>query len=253
MKVLILCGGKGLRMKELTEDGPKPLARIGNKPMLWHIMKTYYAYGFKDFVLLLGYKGDKVKEYFMDYEWKNSSFVLNEDGSYEIFKQPEKWSITFLDTGLETMTGGRIAKAKDIVGDEPFMLTYGDGLADINLNDLLKFHKDSGKIATVTGIQKQNQYGVLRVEDHIAVDFIEKPPSKDIINGGFFVCNKEIFNYVKDDEDCIFEREPMVGLAKDKQLAVYEHKGFWTAIDTYKDITDANSIWNKNEALWRVW
>ncbi len=253
MKVLILCGGKGLRMKELTEDGPKPLAQIGNKPILWHIMKYYYAHGFKDFVLLLGYKGDKIKEYFMDYEWKNSSFILNEDGSYELFKQPEKWNITFLDTGLETMTGGRIAKAKDIVGDEPFMLTYGDGLADIKLHELLKFHQDSGKIATVTGIQKQNQYGVLTVKDNIAVDFVEKPLSNDIINGGFFVCNKEIFDYVQDQENCIFEREPMVNLAQGKQLAVYDHKGSWMAIDTYKDIVDANNLWYENKAFWRGW
>jgi glucose-1-phosphate cytidylyltransferase len=253
LKVVILCGGKGLRMKEITEDIPKPLAMIGGKPILWHIMKTYYHYGFKEFVLLLGYKGDKIKEYFKDYKWKNSDFILREDGSYEMLEPSEKWSITFLDTGIDTMTGGRLIRAKSILKDESFMLTYGDGLADINLNALIDFHNKRGKIATVTGIRKSNQYGVLSAEDNIAIQFAEKPVCNDIINGGFFVFNSEIFNYLQDGDKCILEKKPLVRLVDDRQLAVYNHYGFWTAMDTYKDIMDVNKLWEKEQALWKVW
>jgi glucose-1-phosphate cytidylyltransferase len=253
LKVVILCGGKGLRMKEITEDVPKPLAMVGNKPILWHIMKTYYKYGFKEFVLLLGYKGDKIKEYFMDYEWKNSNFILKEDGSHDMLESSEKWNITFIDTGIDTMTGGRLIRAKPILKDESFMLTYGDGLADINLNTLIDFHNQNGKIATVTGIKKSNQYGVLATENNIATEFTEKPVCNDIINGGFFVFSKEIFDYLQDGDRCILEKEPLVHLVKDRQLAVYEHDGFWTAMDTYKDIMDVNKLWEKEQALWKVW
>lgn len=253
MKVAILCGGRGLRMKEVANEVPKPLAFIGDRPILWHIMKLYHHYGYNDFVLLLGYKGDKIKEYFMDYEWKNHSSVLKQDGSVEILEPTEKWNITFLDTGLDTMTGGRILRAKEILGNESFMLTYGDGLADIDLNQLLSFHNSKGKIATVTGIRKNNQYGVLTVEDDIATGFVEKPVSNDIINGGFFVFNKEIFDYLEDGDSCVLEKKPLMKLAEDRQLAVYSHKGFWTAMDTYKDLMDVNELWNNNQALWKVW
>jgi len=253
MKVVILCGGKGFRMKEVTDDVPKPLAEIGRKPMLWHIMKTYKHYGFDDFILLLGYKGEKIKEYFMDYEWKNHSFVLNQNCSSEILESTDKWKITFLDTGQNTMTGSRLKRAQYYIGKETFMLTYADGLANIDVNALLAFHKEKGKIATVTGIKKVNQYGVLSVKDDIAISFEEKPEANDIINGGFFVLNKEIFNYLGDNDKCIFEKEPMVNLARDQQLAVYKHKGFWTAMDTFKDLSDVNSLWNENKALWKVW
>jgi len=253
LKVVILCGGKGLRMKEITDDVPKPLAMVGNKPILWHIMKTYYKHGFNEFVLLLGYKGERIKECFMDYEWKNNNFILKEDGSYEMLEPSEKWKITFLDTGSETMTGGRLIRAKSLLENESFMLTYGDGLSDINIRKLLDFHKKSGKIATVTGIQKSNQYGVISVEDNIATQFIEKPVSNEIINGGFFVFNKEIFNYLKNGDRCVLEKEPLVSLVEDRQLAVYKHEGFWKAMDTYKDIMDVNILWEKGEALWKVW
>ncbi|MDF2840276.1 MAG: rfbF [Clostridia bacterium] len=253
LKVVILCGGKGLRMKEVTGDVPKPLAMIGNKPILWHIMKTYYHYGFNEFVLLLGYKGDRIKEYFMDYEWKNNSFRLKEDGHYELLEPSEKWNITFLDTGLDTMTGGRLLRAKSLLKDESFMLTYGDGLADININKLVDFHIENGKVATVTGINKSNQYGVLTTENNIATEFIEKPTDNNIINGGFFVFNHDVFDYLRDGDKCILERDPLVHLVEDRQLAVYNHNGFWTAMDTYKDIMDVNKLWVKDEALWKVW
>jgi glucose-1-phosphate cytidylyltransferase len=253
LKAVILCGGKGLRMKEVTDDVPKPLAMVGNKPMLWHIMKTYYHYGFNEFVLLLGYKGDKIKEYFMDYEWKSSNFILKEDGSYKVIEPSEKWNITFLDTGLDTMTGGRLLRAKSILKDESFMLTYGDGLADININKLIDFHNSNGKVATVTGIKKSNQYGVLSTQNNIATRFAEKPVSNDIINGGFFVFNSEIFNYLQDGDNCILEKEPLIQLVSEGQLAVYNHYGFWTAMDTYKDIMDVNILWEEEKALWKVW
>lgn len=242
-----------MRMKEISDDIPKPLALVGNYPIVWHIMKTYYHYGFNDFVLLLGYKGEKIKEYFMDYAWKTHNSMIHEDGSYEVLEPVENWRITFLDTGTDTMTGGRILRAKEILTDASFMLTYGDGLADINLHKLYDFHRSAGKVATVTGISKSNQYGVLSVSDNIATGFTEKPSSKDIINGGFFVLNKEIFNYLKDGDSCIFEKDPMIDLVNDKQLAVYSHNGFWTAMDTYKDLMNVNELWEKNSALWKVW
>jgi len=240
-------------MKELTDDIPKPLATVGGKPILWHIMKIYHHYGFNDFVLLLGYKGEKIKEYFMDYKWKNNNIKLHEDGSYEVLESSENWKITMIDTGIDTMTGGRIIKAKPLLENESFMLTYGDGLADINLSALVDFHHSKQKIATVTGIKKSNQYGVLSIEDDIATQFIEKPESNEIINGGFFIFNKEIFDYLGDSPQCILEKKPLMNLAKNKQLAVYRHDGFWTAMDTYKDILEVNKLWEKDEALWKVW
>jgi glucose-1-phosphate cytidylyltransferase len=165
----------------------------------------------------------------------------------------ENWKVTLLDTGLDTMTGGRIIRAKDLLKNESFMLTYGDGLADIDINALKDFHCSRGKIATVTGISKSNQYGVLSVSDDIATSFVEKPDNIDIINGGFFVFNKEIFDYLKTGDECILEKEPLIRLAEDKQLAVYRHNGFWTAMDTYKDLMSVNELWERNLALWKVW
>ena len=242
-----------MRMKEVSDDIPKPLASVGNNPIIWHIMKTYYHYGFNDFVLLLGYKGEKIKEFFMDYAWKNHSSVLYEDGSYEVLEPIENWKITFLDTGMDTMTGSRILRAKEYLKDECFMLTYGDGLADIDIKRLYDFHCSKGKVATVTGIKKENQYGVLSVSDDIATDFVEKPDSNNIINGGFFVFNKEIFDYLADGDNCILEKDPLIKLARDNQLAVYSHNGFWTAMDTYKDLMQVNELWEKKSALWKVW
>ncbi|MBF8984821.1 glucose-1-phosphate cytidylyltransferase [Lutibacter sp. B2] len=254
MKVVILCGGKGSRMKEVTDDIPKPLAMIGGKPILWHIMKVYMYYGFNDFILLLGYKGDKIKEYFIDYHWKNYNFLLDsEQKNIRLLDKPEKWKITFVDTGMDTMTGGRIKQAEKFIKDETFMLTYGDGLANINVNKLLSFHKEQGKIATVTGVTKSKQYGILHIKKNIAISFQEKPNSKDILNGGFFILNKEIFSYIKNENDSIFEQEPLMNLAKDSELAVYQHKGFWVPMDTYKDLLKVNEMWRNNESTWKVW
>ncbi|WP_026676068.1 glucose-1-phosphate cytidylyltransferase [Fictibacillus gelatini] len=254
MKVVILCGGKGTRMSELTQDLPKPLVPVGEKPLIWHIMKLYHHYGFNDFVLLLGYKGDKIKEYFIDYAWKNHSFTLNtRSGEIQLKNKPENWTITLLDTGLETMTGSRIKQAEELIGKETFMLTYGDGLSDINLHELMKYHQEKGAIATVTGINKKSQFGTLTVNNGMAESFQEKTASEGLINGGFFVLNHEVFQYLQDDENCVFEQEPLMNLAKDGQLSVYEHNGFWTAIDTYKNVLEINEMWKQGKQLWKVW
>lgn len=253
VKVLILCGGKGARMKEITDDIPKPLAMIGGKPILWHIMKTYSFYGFNDFVLLLGYKGDKIKKYFVECEWKDNDFVLdNIRGEIILLNKPEDWKITFIDTGEETMTGGRLKRAEKFIDGDTFMLTYGDGLSDIKIPELLEYHREKKCIATVTGIIKSNQYGVLKVDEGLATSFSEKPKSGDIINGGFFVMDKKVFNYLEGDS-CVLEKEPLMNLVRDQELAVYRHNGFWTAMDTYKDVQDVNELWNSNKALWKVW
>ncbi|WML39952.1 glucose-1-phosphate cytidylyltransferase [Neobacillus sp. OS1-2] len=251
MKVVILCGGLGTRMSELTNEIPKPLVQIGDKPIIWHIMKIYQQYGFNEFVLLLGYKGEKIKEYFMDYEWKNNSFTMDsQDGQVQILGQTEKWKITFVDTGLETMTGSRIKRAQKYIGDESFMLTYGDGLSDINLQDLLKFHRTKGTIATVTGIKKKSQFGILAINQGMADSFEEKTKVEGIVNGGFFVFQPEVFNYLTDDTTCVFEEEPMKELTKARQLSVYLHEGFWTAIDTYKNVLEINKLWEQGNRLW---
>ena len=254
MKVVILCGGKGLRMHEITEDVPKPLAKVCGMPMLWHIMKLYKHYGFDDFILLLGYKGEKIKEYFVDYAWKQHSFKLDtNNGSLELLEKSEDWKITFLDTGLDTMTGSRIKRASELIGCEPFMATYGDGLSDIDLKKLLAFHNEKGKLATVTGIDKKNQYGTLTIENDIARSFKEKQSSGGIINGGFFVFEPDCFDYLDDDTSCILEKEPLSRLANDGQLAVYRHDGFWTACDTYNDIVQVNKLCDSGKDLWRIW
>jgi len=254
MKVVILCGGRGLRMHELTEDMPKPMAPVCGKPMLLHIMKIYKHYGFDEFILLLGYKGEKIKEYFMDYPWKGHSFRLETRKSgYELLEETESWKITFLDTGLDTMTGSRIGRAREYIGNETFMVTYGDGLSNVDINKLLAYHREKGKLATVTGVDRKTQYGTLIVKDGLAESFREKQSSSGIINGGFFVFEPGFFNYLTHDTNCVLEQEPLCNLALDGQLAVYLHEGFWTACDTYNDIVQANKLCEQGKDLWKVW
>lgn len=253
MSIIVYVFRNGTRMSEVTSDVPKPLAKVGDKPLLWHIMKLYKHYGFDDFILLLGYKGDQIKEYFMNDSWKNHSFTLDTStGNIQLLQHPEKWKITFLDTGLETMTGGRIKRAEEYIGNETFMLTYGDGLADINLLELLKFHKGKGTIATVTGIKKMSQYGTLTVKNGMAESFREKAKTEGIINGGFFVLNPGVFQYLTDNTHCVFEQEPLMNLADDGQLAVYQHPGYWKAMDTYKDILEINELYRQGNHFWKV-
>lgn len=248
MKVVILCGGKGTRIREISEDVPKPLINIDGRPIVWHITNIYYHYGFDDFILPIGYKGQKIKEYFMDSPWKNNDMIIdNREGDFKItlLRGLDKWRITFIDTGEETMTGSRIKRIEPFIEENEFMLTYGDGVADIDIKKLLKFHREKGKIATMTGIKAKSQYGILEVSDGIAQRFVEKPKTDQIVNGGFFVLNKEIFKYIDDDGGkCVLEKEPLEKLVEDKQLAVYLHLGFWTAIDTYKDYVELNENWD---------
>lgn len=241
-------------MSELTEDVPKPLVEINHKPMLWHIMKIYKAYGYREFILLLGYKGERIKEYFMGYAWKHHSFTLDTaTGRVELLGKIDDWKITFLDTGIDTMTGARLKMAQPYIGNETFMATYGDGLADINLHRLLSYHREKGKIATVTGVNKRSQYGILTINNGIASAFEEKTGSEGIINGGFFVFEPSVFDYIDQNTHCVFEQKPMNELAADGQLAVYSHDGFWYACDTVYDITKMNQLCKEGKDSWRVW
>ncbi|HYF82776.1 MAG TPA: sugar phosphate nucleotidyltransferase [Clostridia bacterium] len=251
MKVVILCGGYGMRMREVTEQIPKPLAVVGGRPILLQIMKLYSKYGFDDFILPLGYRGDKIKEYFMNYDWMQNDFILDFNGNENkifLMKKPEKWRITFVDTGVDTMTGGRIKRIQPFIGDDTFLLTYGDGLCDVNIGELLKYHQNMGVIATLTGIQKKSQYGILKIKDGLATSFGEKSEIEGQINGGFFVFNKAVFDYLSGDK-CVLEREPLAKLASEGQLAVYEHKGFWQAVDTSKDLQDMDTNWGTIESI----
>ncbi len=245
LKTVILCGGYGMRMREVTEDIPKPLAIIGGRPILWHIMKIYSRYGFNDFILPLGYKGEKIKEYFMNYDWMQNDFILDFSGNENkvyLLKKPEKWKITFIDTGEHAMTGDRIKKIQPFIDEDIFFMTYGDGLCDVDIEKLLKYHQDMGVTATLTAVEKKSQYGILKARDGLAASFGEKTEIEGLINGGFFVLGKAIFDYL-DLEGCSFEKDVLPRLAAESQLAVFEHRGFWQAADTSKDLKDMNENW----------
>lgn len=257
MKVLILAGGFGTRLSEETVLKPKPMAEIGDKPILWHIMKIYSHYGFNDFVILLGYKGYYIKEYFANYFLHQSSVEidLSRNSMQVIQNSSEPWKVTLLDTGLETMTGGRIKRAQDIVGNNSFMLTYGDGVSDVNINELISFHKNHKNAITMTSIQPEGRFGALEINDDNRVDhFMEKPKGDGKwINGGFFVCEAKVFDYIKNGDSTIFEREPLEMLARDGELYTYKHKGFWKCMDTMSDKNSLNNMWNNSEAKWKIW
>lgn len=251
MKVVIFCGGMGTRLKEETEYKPKPLVEIGGHPILWHIMKMYAHYGFKDFVLCLGYKGDMIKEYFFNYARHNYDCTLElASGKVKIHSGTAlpDWTITCVDTGQRMMTGARLKKIEQFIDEEFFMLTYGDGLADINLKNLLDFHCSNKRIGTVTGVRPPSRFGELRILGQKVEEFSEKSQIKEgFINGGFFVFDKRIFSYLNDQDDCIFEREPLEKLSSDQQLAVYKHDGFWQCMDTYRDWQLLNNLWEGRE------
>lgn len=255
MKAVILCGGKGTRMREETEYRPKPLVLVGGKPILWHIMKLYSSYGINDFILCVGYKGDMIKQYFMEMYWRNNDFTLHINGESKIeyhTKEEEKWNITIIDTGLETQTAGRLKKVEKYINEDEFMFTYGDGLSDVNLNELLKYHHEKDRIATLTGVHPISTFGLMETEDGIVKAFREKPVLKDMVNGGYMVLNRKVFDYIP-EEDCMFEQEPLKRLAADKALAVYEHNGFWKAVDTFKDVETVNKMCEGGNMPWKVW
>ena len=256
MKVVILAGGLGTRLSEETDIKPKPMVEIGDYPILWHIMKIYSHYGFNDFVICLGYKGYVIKEYFANYFLHKSDVeidIANNKIQY-LGSSSEPWKISLIDTGLNTMTGGRIKRVLKYLGNKTFMLTYGDGLGDININNLLKFHNDHNKIATVTAVQPAGRFGSLLVGpgDNIT-SFIEKPPGDNVwINGGFFVLEPEVIDFIEDD-DTIWEKEPLEEISKGGQLIAYKHKGFWHPMDTLRDKNYLNEAWKSDKAPWKVW
>lgn len=256
MKIIILAGGYGTRLSEETGRTPKPMVEIGDMPILWHIMKIYSTYGFNEFVILLGYKGYMIKEYISNYLLHQSNITIDLISSkLEIHDHTcESWKVTLLETGLNTMTGGRLKRAQKYIGNETFILTYGDGLADIKIDQLVKFHKSHGKALTMTAVQPIGQFGIVSIEANNRVSqFMEKPTGDKVwINGGFFVCEPKIFDYLKDDQT-IFEKEPLENLAKKGELFAYKHHGFWKCMDTIRDKNQLNEMWNTNSAKWKVW
>ena len=256
MKVVILAGGYGTRISEESDIKPKPMIEIGGKPILWHIMKHFSHYGFNEFVILLGYKSYVVKEYFANYYLHNSDVTINTaTQSLEIHDNySEDWKITLLETGIDTMTGGRIKKAKKYINNEPFFLTYGDGLSDVNITELLKFHKKNGNKITITAIQPEGRFGGLEIKENIRVSqFLEKPKGDGSwINGGFFICEPSVLDYLAGDTT-IFERDPLEKLAIEGELFSFKHDGFWKCMDTLRDKNQLNEMWNSNNAKWKVW
>lgn len=257
MKTIILCGGAGTRLKEETEFKPKPMVYIGDKPIIWHIMKMYSYYGFNDFILALGYKADYIKDFFLNQKAFTSDFTINTKDhkvTYNLRSRPEidDFKITFVDTGLETLPGERILKCQRYIPktDKYFMATYGDGVSDINIKKLVSFHKKRKTIGTVTAVHPRSKFGLLKIkEGELVKGFQEKPILSDWVSGGFMVFNRKFFNYLQPGE---FEHEGMRRLAKMDQLSVYRHDGFWYAVDTYKELEDLNKIWHES-APWKVW
>lgn len=257
MQVVILCGGLGTRLREETEYKPKPMVEIGGRPILWHIMKTYSQHGFNDFVLCLGYKGEVIKDYFYHYKTRNNDFTIAlETGDMKLHEAREDsgWKVTLADTGKSTMTGGRVKRIKKYIHDDTFMLTYGDGVGNVDIRELLEFHHSHGKIGTLTGVSPPSRFGELTVTGDTITSFKEKPKDLDgIINGGFFVFNRQFFDYLSEDEGCYLEREPLANLAEDGELKVHNHKGYWQCMDTYRDYKRLNELWDSGNPPWRVW
>ena len=252
-KVVILCGGKGTRLREETIFKPKPLVEIGGKPILWHIMKTYSHFGYRNFILCLGYKGEMIKDYFLKYQNYNNDITIdiNKNTINLETNNSENWIITLANTGIKTNTGGRIKKIEKYIDNDYFLATYGDGVADINIKKLVNYHKQYNKIATLTGLHPQSKYGILDIDKKGTVTYFkEKPTLKEWVSGGYFVFNKKIFDYLKDNS--ILERNPFETLVKKHELNVYQHSGFWGSMDTYKDVEYLRTLWN-NEKKWKVW
>ncbi len=259
MKVAILCGGLGTRMREETEFRPKPLVEIGQRPILWHIMKMYAHYGYTNFVLCLGYRGNLIKEYFLNYEAMNTDFTVclgrnRAEILYHGAHREQDFCVTLADTGLDTMTGGRIRRAQPHLSDaDTFMATYGDGVADLDVTALVRFHQSHGKLATLTTTRAQSRQGILDIDAQGKVRrFEEKPHLDHWANVGFFVFNRRIFDYLPDDQ-CVLEREPLEQLAREGQLMAYQHPGFFLAMDTYRDYKLFNDMWNAGQRPWVVW
>lgn len=258
LKVVILCGGVGTRLREETEFRPKPMVNIGAHPIIWHIMKYYSQFGHKDFVLALGYKGETIKNYFCHYELMNNDVTIELGKKDEILihqsHEEAGWKITLADTGEKALKGARLKKVERYITGDTFMMTYGDGIADVDINQLLAFHKSHGKMATVTGINPAARFGELKIDGDRVETFSEKPQNGDgLINGGFFVFNRKILDYLTTDDLCDLEIGPLEKIAKEGQLMVYKHLGFWACMDTMRDMEYLNKIWNDGKAKWKIW
>lgn len=257
MKVVLLAGGFGTRLSEETQSIPKPMVPIGNKPILWHIMKLYSTYGYNDFIILLGYKGYVIKEYFSNYFLHQCDVKIDiQNNSTEIINnEAEPWKVTLVDTGLHTMTGGRIKRIEKLIGNNRFMLTYGDGVSNVNIEELVKSHEKHGKALTMTAVQPEGRFGSLKfIGDQQIASFQEKPKGDGSwINGGFFVCEPKVFEYLNEGDTTIFERSPLENMAKDGELFSYKHYGFWKPMDTLRDNKVLNEMWQKGEANWKIW
>ena len=257
MKVVILCGGLGTRLREETEFRPKPLVDVGGHPILWHIMKLYAHHGFRDFVLCLGYRGSMIKEYFLNYEAMNNDFTIclgrESRIEYNDNHEEQDFRITLADTGLESMTGGRLKRAQKYLPDDSFMVTYGDGVSDVDIRKLVEFHKSHGKLATVTTFRPISRFGILDINSENQVqNFIEKPKSDAWASAGYFVFQRKIFDYL-DGDQCILEHEPLERLAAERQLVAYNHDGSFFAMDTYREFQILNDLWKSGQAPWKVW
>ena len=258
--VAILCGGKGTRLREETEFRPKPMIAIGNRPIIWHIMKTYAQYGLTDFMLCLGYKGEMIRDYFFNYDW-NQSDVLLELGNKKVTKldsghEEEDWRIWLIDTGQESMTGGRLKRLTPYIdqsGSDIFLATYGDGVCDVNIADLLDFHYSQGKLATMTAVRPSSRFGELIIEGNLVTQFQEKPQTAEgWINGGYFVLNRKVLDLIEGDATT-FEAQPLRTLAALGELAVYKHEGFWQCMDTYREMEMLNHLYDTGQARWKIW
>ena len=259
MEVVILCGGLGTRLREETEFRPKPMVDIGNRPILWHIMKIYAHHGHTDFILPLGYKGGMIRDYFVNYQWMNNDVTVNLGNPESICQHnahdESDWSITLSDTGQQTLKGGRIKRVARYIKGDTFMMTYGDGVADIDIPELLDFHKSHGKLATLTGVSPSQQFGELKVDGDQVLSFAEKPAwsGANLISGGFFVLDRKVLDYLTEAENCDFEYGPLEELARAGELMVYRHRGFWACMDTLRDTEQLNGIWNRGQAPWKIW
>jgi glucose-1-phosphate cytidylyltransferase len=256
MKTVILAGGLGTRISEQTGVKPKPMIEIGGKPILWHIMKSYSHYGFNDFVICLGYKGWMIRDYFANYALHNSDATYDlRSGTVTVHKgAQEPWSVTLVDTGVMTMTGGRLRRAVQYLDGDRFMLTYGDGVSDIDITQLIRFHESKGALCTVSSVQPVGRFGILDIDRNDFVQSFQEKPAGESgwINAGFFVCERAVLDYIGDDDSIVFEREPLERLARDRQLACYRHDGFWKCMDTLNDLQQLEKLWLSGPA-WKVW
>ncbi len=257
-KVVILCGGKGTRLREETGTKPKPMVPIGGMPLVWHIMKIYSHYGFNDFVLCLGYKGEVIKDFFLSQDLMNNDFTLNlsdrRNPSVHRDADSENWNITFAETGADAMTGARIKRIEKYIDGDSFLATYGDAVSDVNIRELVDFHGKQDTIATLTAVHPHSKWGLVKSgEDGQIQEFVEKPYLYDFVNGGFFVFKKSVFDYLDSADSCVLEAEPFSRLVQDKQFSMHKHEGFWHSMDTYKDYLDLDKIWQSGNVPWKKW